>query len=116
MRAVAASHEAPRLRPLLAAGNVGYVADASPPLRAALRALYAAVACGAGVEALIAPLEQPSLLVAAACGGPPPGNAAGHWLHSAARAAARGEPPPRPRASLAAAHPDLDHAWSLLFE
>ena len=114
VRALASGDETPRLRPLLAAGNAGYVAEAPPPLRAALRALYAAVACGAGVEALIAPLEQPSLLVAAACGGPPPGNAAGRWLHAAARASARGEPP-RPHASLAAAQPELDRAWSLLF-
>ena len=116
VRALAASHEAPRLRPLLAAGNAAYVADAPPPLRDALRALYAAVACGAGVEALIGPLEQPSLLAAAVCGGPPPGDPAGRWLLAAARASARGEPPPRPPASLAAAQPDLDRAWSLLFE
>ncbi len=116
VRALAASHEAPRLRPLLAAGNAGYVAEAPPPLRAALRTLYAAVACGAGVEALIGPLEQPSLLAAAVCGGPPPGDPAGRWLLAAARASARGEPPPRPHAALAAAQPDLDRAWSLLFE
>ena len=116
VRALAAAEEAPRLRPLLAAGNVGYVADAPPSLRDALRALYAAVACGAGVEALIGPLEQPSLLAAAACGGPPPGDPAARWLQEAARAAARGQPPPRPHASLAAAHADLDRAWSLLFE
>ena len=115
VRALAAGDEAPGLRPLLAAGNAGYVADASPPLRAALCALYAAVACGAGVEALIGPLEQPSLLVAAACAGPPPGDAAGRWLRAASEAAAHGEPPPRPRAAFAAEHPDLDRAWSLLF-
>ena len=115
VRALAASDEAPRLRPLLAAGNVGYVADAPQPLRAALRALYAAVACGAGVEALIGPLEQPSLLVAAACAGPSPGDAAGRWLQAASEAAARGEPPSRPHAAFAAEHPDLDLAWSLLF-
>ena len=116
VRALAADEEAPRLRPLLAAGNAAYVADAAPSLRDALRALYAALACGAGVEALIGPLEQPSLLAAAACGGPPPGDPAGRWLLAAARASARGEPPPRPHASLAAAQPDLDRAWSLLFE
>ena len=92
----------------------------SPMLRlrcaTALRALYAAVACGAGVEALIGPLEQPSLLAAAACGGPPPGDPAARWLREAARASARGEPPPRPHAALAAAQPDLDRAWALLFE
>ena len=116
VRALAAGDEAPRLRPLLAAGNAAYVADAPQPLRAALCALYAAVACGAGVEALIGPLEQPSLLVAAACGGPPPGDTAGRWLREAARASARGEPPPRPDASLTAAQPELDRAWSLLVE
>ena len=89
VRALAASDGTPRLRPLLAAGNAGYVANAAPSLRAALHALYAAVACGAGAEALIAPLEQPSLLVAAACGGPPPGDPAGRWLREASGAAAR---------------------------
>ena len=116
VRAIAAADETPRLRPLLAAGNAGYVANAAPALRDALRALYAALACGAGVEALIGPLEQPSLLAAAACGGPPPGDTAGRWLREAARASARGEPPPRPDASLTAAQPDLDRAWALLFE
>ena len=116
VRALAAGDGTPRLRPLLAAGNAGYVADAAAPsLRDALRALYAAVACGAGVEALIAPLEQPSLLVAAACGGPPPGDRAGRWLREASGASARGEPPPRPHASLVTTDPDLDRAWSLLF-
>ena len=116
VRALAADEEAPRLRPLLAAGNAAYVANAAPSLRAALCALYAALACGAGVEALIGPLEQPSLLAAAACGGPPPGDPAARWLQEAARASARGEPPPRPPASLAAAHADLDRAWALLFD
>ena len=116
VRAIAAGHGTPRLRPLLAAGNAGYVANAAPSLRAALRALYAALACGAGVEALIAPIEQPSLLVAAACSEPAPGDPAARWLREAARAAARGEPPPRPDAALAAAHADFDRAWSLLFE
>ena len=116
VRAIATSDETPRLRPLLAAGNAAYVADAAPSLRDALRALYAAVACGAGVEALIGPLEQPSLLVVAACGGPPPGDTAGRWLRAASEAAAHGEPPPRPHAALAAEQPDLDRAWALLFE
>ena len=115
VRALAAADGTPRLRPLLAAGNAGYVADAAPSLRDALRALYAAVACGAGVEALIGPLEQPLLLVAAACGGPPPGDRAGRWLREASGASARGEPPPRPDASLVTTDPDLDRAWSLLF-
>ena len=115
VRALAASDERPRLRPLLAAGNVGYVADATPSLRAALRALYAAAARGAGVEALIAPLEQPSLLLAAARAGTPPAGAAGRWLHAASEAAARGEPPSRPDAALAAPQPALDRAWELLF-
>ncbi len=115
VRALAASDERPRLRPLLAAGNAGYVAAATPSLRAALRALYAAAACGAGVEALIAPLEQPSLLVAAALAGAPPGEATGRWLHAAAEAAARGDPPSRPDAALAASRPELDRAWELLF-
>ncbi len=115
VRALAGGDATPRLRPLLAAGNAGYVAEAAPSLRDALRALYAAVACGAGVEALIAPLEQPSLLVAAACGGPSPGDPAGRWLHAASGAAARGEPPSRPDTSLAATHPELDRAWTLLF-
>ncbi len=115
VRTLAASAEQPRLRPLLAAGNVGYVADATPSLRPALRAVYAAVACGAGVEALIAPLEQPSLLVAAARAAAPPGDAAGRWLHAASEAAARGEPPSRPDAALAASQPELDRAWELLF-
>ncbi len=111
VRALAATSSAtPRLRPLLAAGNVGHVPDAAPPLRDALRALYAAVARGAGVEALIAPLEQPSLLIAAAAGDAP-ADPARRWL----QAAARGEPPSRPHAALAATQPELERAWELLF-
>ena len=116
MRALAGSSSAtPRLRPLLAAGNVGHVPDAAPPLRDALRALYAAVARGAGVEALIAPLEQPSLLIAADEAGDAPADPAGRWLHAAREAAARGEPPSRPHAALAATQPELERAWELLF-
>ncbi len=110
----AASAATPRLRPLLAAGNVAYVADASPDLRDALRALYAAAARAAGVEALIAPLEQPSLL-AAVSAAPPPADAAARWLRDASGAAARGEPPSRPDASLAGSQPELERAWELLF-
>ena len=109
----AAGSATPRLRPLLAAGNVAHVAGATPALRDALRALYAAAARGAGVEALIAPLEQPALLAAAS--GRPPGDAAGHWLLAAAEAAARGEPPSIPDAALAASQPELERAWELLF-
>ena len=115
VRALAAAGSAtPRLRPLLAAGNVAHLAGATPPLRDALRALYAAAACGAGVEALIAPLEQPSLL-AAVGSGQAPADPAARWLRDALEAAARGEPPARPDASLAASQPELDRAWELLF-
>ncbi len=115
VRALASAGAAtPRLRPLLAAGNVAHLPGATPALRDALRALYAAAARGAGVAALIAPLEQPSLL-AAASGGPPPGDPIGRWLHDAAEASARGEPPSRPDASLAASQPELEQARELLF-
>ena len=114
VRALAASEQRPRLRPLLAAGNVSYVAGATPRLREALRALYAAVARGAGAEALIAPLEQPSLLAAAGVG-PPPAEPAARWLRAAAAAAARGEPPSRPDAALASQQPQLERARELLF-
>lgn len=109
-----ASAATPRLRPLLAAGNVAHLPGAPPPLRDALRALYAAVARAAGVEALIAPLEQPALL-AAVSGGPPPADPAGRWLHAASEAAASGEPPARPDGALAASQPEFDRAWELLF-
>ena len=115
VRALAASEERPRLRPLLAAGNVAHLAGATPPLREALRALYAASARGAGVAALIAPLEQPSLLAAVAASGAPPADPAARWLLAAAEAAASGEPPSRPDAALASEQPELERARELLF-
>lgn len=115
VRALAAAGGAtPRLRPLLAAGNAAHLPGATPPLRDALRALYAAAARGAGVEALIVPLEQPSLL-AAAGSGQAPADPAARWLRDALEASARGEPPARPDAALAARQPELDRAWELLF-
>ena len=106
---------APRLRPLLAAGNVAH--GARGPLRDALRALYAAAAAGAGVAALLAPLEQPSLhyAVAVAAGARPPRDAAERWLLAVAAAATAAERPPPPDPALAAADPHLAEAWTRLF-
>ena len=55
---------APRLRPLLAVGNVGH--GAPPRLRPALRRRYAAAAAAAGAAALILPVEDAELLAAIA--------------------------------------------------
>ena len=109
---------APRLRPLLAAGNAGHGTHGTPgPLRDALRALYAAAAAGAGVAALLAPLEQPSLhdAVAVATRARPPRDPAERWLHAVATAAAAGDPPPPPDPALTATQPHLAEAWTRLF-
>ena len=85
------------LVPLTAAGNVGY--GAPPPLAAALRAVYAAAAVGAGAGALILPVEETSTVraVRLALGDCVPLDAADRWLAqvaTAARAGARPEAAP----------------------
>ena len=122
VRALAAHREAPRLRPLLAAGNLAHARGADgrrapPPVRRALVALYAACAAGAGAGALIAPAASPSLRAAAAAasGAREPRGEAGRWLRAAARASAAGADPPPPPAALAAARPALAAARALLF-
>ena len=79
---------APRLRPLLAVGNVGHGAPGGA--RPALRAVYAAAATGAGAAALIAPLEQAALRAAVAVAG-------GAARPPARPSAGCGMSPPRPR-------------------
>ena len=105
---------APRLRPLLAVGNVGHGAPGGA--RPALRAVYAAAATGAGAAALIAPLEQAALraAVAVAGGARPPAGAAERWLRDVAAAAATGAPLPAPGSALVDASPRLGTAWELL--
>ena len=123
VRALAADRGArPRLRPLLAAGNLAHARGADgrrppPPVRRALVALYAACAAGAGAEALIAPAAQPSLraAVAVASGARGPRGEAERWLLDAARASAEGGAAPPPPAALAAARPALAEARALLF-
>ena len=72
VRALAADAATPRLRPLLAVGNVGH--GTASPLRNGVRRVYARTAVAAGAEALILPVEQPALLdalaAAAGTGGP----------------------------------------------
>ena len=112
-----ADERAPRLRPLLAVGNVGH--GAPPQLRPALRRLYAAAASAAGAAALILPVEQPALLEAVALGGgtrAPAGPAAAQqrWLAAAGRALAAGETPPPPPATIGRTHAAFGEALGLI--
>lgn len=83
--------------PLLAVGNTTHGID-DPPRRAALRRLYAAIACGTGVRALIVPVEDRALMtmLRAFRSGSAPPDTEQQWLATAAEASAAGASLPEP--------------------
>jgi 5-methyltetrahydrofolate--homocysteine methyltransferase len=96
---------------LVAVGNVGH--GAPPRLRPALRRVYAALVVGAGVDALITPVEDRALMrLLRVLDGHEPASTPGlAWLarqSEATRLGERLEPPP-PEVG-----PALQHAWALL--
>ena len=109
---VRALHErGPSPAPLVAVGNVAQGAPA--PLRASLRACYAAAAAGAGARALILPVEDAPLLraVALADGSASPQDGVERWLVELAEAAAAGRSLPAPAPDVAPGAPEV---WALL--
>ncbi|MEZ4501133.1 MAG: dihydropteroate synthase [Dehalococcoidia bacterium] len=96
---------------VVAVGNVGH--GAPPKVRPALRRVYAALVIGAGVDALITPVEDRALmrLLAVLEGREPTSTPGLAWLARLSRATRLGErlePPP------AEVGPALQHAWALL--
>ena len=106
-----ALHDETALRPLVAVGNVGHGAPAR--VRSALRRVYAALAFGAGAEALIVPLEdRPLVSLLRVLAGDEPASSEGQgWLEGVRDATRLGERLPAPPASAGA---PLLHAWALL--
>lgn len=99
-----AYRDLPGVERLVAVGNAGY--GAPPALAAALRAVYAAAAAGAGATALLLPVAETATLraVRLASGEAAPGDDGERWLAALAAAAATGAlPPPAPAAYAAAA-------------
>ena len=107
LRALAGS---PGARPLVAAGNAGHGAPAR--LRPALRRCYAALAAGAGAQALILPAEDAALMrtLGALRGATAPTGAADRWLAAVASSASIAAAPPPP----ADAGEELREAWAIL--
>jgi hypothetical protein len=96
--------------PLVGVGNVGH--GAPERLRPALRRIYAALALGAGVGALILPVEDLRLLGAVAVieGRRSPSDASERWLAALASAVRDGARLPPPDDGVAGA---LREAWGL---
>jgi len=103
-----ATHGGTDAIPLVAVGNVGH--GALDRLRPALRRIYAALTLGAGVEALILPVEDAPLLDAVAVieGSRAPGDASERWLAALAAAVRDGERLPAPDEGVAGV---LREAW-----
>lgn len=95
----------PNVIPVAAVGNIAF--GAPRPIAGALRAVYAAVATGAGAGALILAVTDDACMraVRLALGEMAPADADEAWLCEAAACAARDDVPPRaPDASREAAH------------
>ena len=96
---------------LVAVGNVGH--GAPPRVRSSLRRVYAALVVGAGVDALIAPVEDRALMrLLRVLDGTEAASTPGlAWLERLSEATRLGERLPAPPDD---AGPGLQHAWVLL--